>query len=775
MQSAVWDAESGVWLGDRAPFDGSKLPDPLYILGYGSLIWRPGDLLEKYKSYKCTAIGSMRLFAQKSCDHRGTPEFPGLVLNLVEDEVLEECGYRLPGAPQSEFRGLVFHVPHEDVQRVIEELDFRERGGYHRHIIPVKLDNACDGQEGRVVDAIVYTGAPSNPNFLLPKIRRRQSLDAAETDPDTQQEARSDPFCLHRRNIMTDTIAAAVGPSGPNVDYLCNLDRYLGTSDMGDSFLSSLAASVRLRLGPWRGRLYRSADVVSTSNALEDAVRSVSGPALPYRLLGWGSNEFLQLSDQPAPLAVLDAGNQDTSLLAHRYLGAAISDSIPPALSASATTATSAETSTQTPPPPSPDQPHFSDTEGRHVEAGGGSSALLQDGALRVWGKLASALMQLTSDPAGPHSPEQSIVLAGVQGVALGHDHLLLLLQWPVSPGGGTDGAAAPTVEVVLAVGSDSHGQCSGSAAACAALGVPMLRQEDVVLTARQGQPCVYEVYLRAGAPITDFMVRTEGAPCPAAVLKLAVGMRHSALITVDGALLTWGDHSHGQALLLSGAADDHPDDGASSATWRPPNGAKLVDVACGAKYTVLIDSLGEVYRLGGAKKRTEARSSLPMRVEGLPERVRWQRVSLPCLALLLSFAAYSFYCCCWYSEGGERMGTRGAAWAQRRGGPRVVLLRLGPASALAVPGASAQRRGGVGGCTQGAGPAAPGPPDCRGLVRLRVHFSGRRARPPVGLRLGRARQCRVWCACCCGQHGRQGWAAGGRGWRVEAGVAAVH
>ena len=57
------------------------------------------------------------------------------------------------------------------------------------------------------------------------------------------------------------------------------------------------------------------------------------------------------------------------------------------------------------------------------------------------------------------------------------------------------------------------------------------------------------------------------------------------------------------------------------SAAWHSPNGAKLVDVSCGAKYTVLIDNLREEYRLGGAKKRTEDRSSLPVWVEGLVER----------------------------------------------------------------------------------------------------------------------------------------------------------
>ncbi|KAJ1415675.1 hypothetical protein B484DRAFT_158868 [Ochromonadaceae sp. CCMP2298] len=36
-----WDAKLGVWVGNLAPST-SPLPSPLYILGYGSLIWRPG-------------------------------------------------------------------------------------------------------------------------------------------------------------------------------------------------------------------------------------------------------------------------------------------------------------------------------------------------------------------------------------------------------------------------------------------------------------------------------------------------------------------------------------------------------------------------------------------------------------------------------------------------------------------------------------------------------------------------------------------------------------
>lgn len=35
-----------------------------YVFGYGSLIWRPGDLLNEYPSFRCHSIGWNRLFAQ---------------------------------------------------------------------------------------------------------------------------------------------------------------------------------------------------------------------------------------------------------------------------------------------------------------------------------------------------------------------------------------------------------------------------------------------------------------------------------------------------------------------------------------------------------------------------------------------------------------------------------------------------------------------------------------------------------------------------------------
>jgi cation transport regulator ChaC len=49
-----WDAENGVWVGDKATgASAEELPRPLYLFGYGSLIWRSGELLADMQSYHC--------------------------------------------------------------------------------------------------------------------------------------------------------------------------------------------------------------------------------------------------------------------------------------------------------------------------------------------------------------------------------------------------------------------------------------------------------------------------------------------------------------------------------------------------------------------------------------------------------------------------------------------------------------------------------------------------------------------------------------------------
>jgi len=54
----VWNAEHGYWSNNQVPgISLEDFPSPLYIFGYGSLLWKPGTLV-KYQSFKCNCYGN---------------------------------------------------------------------------------------------------------------------------------------------------------------------------------------------------------------------------------------------------------------------------------------------------------------------------------------------------------------------------------------------------------------------------------------------------------------------------------------------------------------------------------------------------------------------------------------------------------------------------------------------------------------------------------------------------------------------------------------------
>lgn len=278
--SPDWDATLGVWVGEKAPslLRLEDIPDPLYVFGYGSLIWKPGELMEDLPAYHCYALGYQRLFAQRSCDHRGTVSFPGVTLNLVEDRLLIEKGYKSEGSStssnESRCEGVVWHIPRHRAEAVIADLDYRERGGYHRHFLPVYLkEETSSHPAGSIVSALVYIGLPTNPNFYLP----------------------ANPFNLWRRSIVADLIATAKGRSGPNTEYLFRLVHYLEECGVVDEYLESLALAVRLRIGPWHSRLHPPPRILEASD----------DSSLKSKLWGWGNNEHGQLQALQEPIVSL--------------------------------------------------------------------------------------------------------------------------------------------------------------------------------------------------------------------------------------------------------------------------------------------------------------------------------------------------------------------------------------------------------------------------------------------------------------------------------------
>ena len=194
-----WDSASGVWVGSAArhALARADLPSPLRVFGYGSLVWRPSPALEGCGTEVCRADGYRRAFCQRSADHRGTPEAPGLVASIVP-------------APDASCYGLAYTIPDERVDSVLDELDFREKGGYSADVITIHT-TAGESQQ-----ALAYYASNENPMYLDASLEEAAQI-----------------------------IKTAVGPSGANDQYLYNLADWLRASEIEDEHVFGLESRVR--------------------------------------------------------------------------------------------------------------------------------------------------------------------------------------------------------------------------------------------------------------------------------------------------------------------------------------------------------------------------------------------------------------------------------------------------------------------------------------------------------------------------------------------------
>lgn len=146
---------------------------PLWVFGYGSLVWRPSIPFDE--SQPARIRGFDRRFYQGSTDHRGVPRFPGRVVTLV------------PAEGQTVW-GRAFRIPDPRRDDVLANLDHREKGGYDRLIIDIEM-------KGRMVRGLVYWATPRNPHYA---------------GPESVEE-------------IAQVVRAAHGPSGPNDEYVLRL------------------------------------------------------------------------------------------------------------------------------------------------------------------------------------------------------------------------------------------------------------------------------------------------------------------------------------------------------------------------------------------------------------------------------------------------------------------------------------------------------------------------------------------------------------------------
>ena len=174
------------------------LPDPLWVFGYGSLIWNPGFPVAEKRKARLSEFH--RSFCMSSIHHRGTEESPGLVLALDP-------------APGGQCTGVAFRVPDEEATATVEYLREREliSSAYVERVLNVEFE---DGTEARALIYIVDT-------------EHVQYVGGMELEAQAQ------------------IIARAVGGMGPNTEYLWNTVSHLGELGIRDKELEWLSDRVR--------------------------------------------------------------------------------------------------------------------------------------------------------------------------------------------------------------------------------------------------------------------------------------------------------------------------------------------------------------------------------------------------------------------------------------------------------------------------------------------------------------------------------------------------
>jgi cation transport protein ChaC len=185
------------WIEDAPAPPGLSIPKgDFWIFGYGSLMWNPGFPHDAREP--ALISGWHRSFCVHSAGHRGTPEWPGLVVALK---------------PGGECRGLAIRIEAQHKESALAYLWEREMtlaDGY----LPQRVSAMLSG--GRVVEALTFVADP-------------------------RHEAYAGELSLTE---AAERIATARGMRGTNRDYLSRTLEQLEMLGIRDAVLAALGRAV---------------------------------------------------------------------------------------------------------------------------------------------------------------------------------------------------------------------------------------------------------------------------------------------------------------------------------------------------------------------------------------------------------------------------------------------------------------------------------------------------------------------------------------------------
>lgn len=183
---------------------------PLWIFGYGSLVWRPAfPYAERHPGW---VEGYARRFWQGSPDHRGVVGAPGRVVTLLPRAELPRAE-RVAVSEPTRCWGMVYRVAEGHEDAVLAGLDHREKAGYERLELPVLRPAGAPTVER----ALVYLARPGNSDWL-------GAAPLAE---------------------IAAQIRRSHGPSGSNREYLLRLAEALAHMGAEDEHVTALARLVQ--------------------------------------------------------------------------------------------------------------------------------------------------------------------------------------------------------------------------------------------------------------------------------------------------------------------------------------------------------------------------------------------------------------------------------------------------------------------------------------------------------------------------------------------------